>query len=259
MLQLLAAALLAACQPPTATLTVVPRGSTIHPLARAPEADLAWTITCAEVPRSGCFAGAGGVAVRFTAAPTIQVASRAMGPSSDALVASGHEGLPGGDCFGCRVEATRTFACGRGLATATRSVASAAAVIPPQLVILNRELGVFAYEAEGPLADMPTPVSADEVPAGTPFRLNALLLARPKGTEVVTLRMVGPGIDLALTYRDDPATTVPSQDGSDVTSAYQKDLASKVRASGPGRVRAWLEFEGERSEELTLTVVAAGG
>jgi hypothetical protein len=250
--------LLAACQPPTATLTVVPRGSTIHPLARVPEADLAWTITCAEVPRFGCVAGAGDVSVRFASAPTIRVGSRAQGPWYDAPVASGQEGLPGGDCFGCRVEATRTFACGRGLATATRSVASAAAVIPPQLVLLSRELGVFAYQAEGPLAEMPTPVSADEVPAGVAFRLNALLLARPKGTEAVTLRMVGPGIDLTRTYGDDPATTTPAQDGSDVTGAYQKDPDSKVQAAGPGRVRAWLEFEGARSEELTLTVVAAG-
>jgi hypothetical protein len=258
MLELVAASLLAACQPPTATLTVVPRGTTVHPVAGAPEADLAWTITCAEAPGVRCLAAAGEVGVRFAAAPSFRVGSRAGGPGYETRVASGSEVLPGGDCFGCRVEATRTFACGRGLATARRAFDSAEAVIPPRLVVIDRSLGVFTYGLDGPMADVPMPVSADEVPAGTPFRLNALLLARPKGTELVTLRMVGPGIDLSRTYRDDPATTAPSQDGVDVAQAYLNDPASKVRATGPGRVRAWLEFEGERSDELTLTVVPAG-
>lgn len=87
---------------------------------------------------------------------------------------------------------------------------------------------------------------ANQVPLGGLVRLLAYIESSPRGAERVTVHVEGPGVNVVRAYG--------AGDG-DVTTAFNNDAQATFRATAPGEVRVWAEFEGLKSEVRALKVV----
>ena len=232
------------------TATIVPVGATRSGAYPAQLPDVTWTVHCVAAANLDCSAGLQNVHTTF-AATNDTVDEDLIGMVyAGQLDASGTYPLPIADsCFGCKVKADVGGSCGNGLATAATGTTTPVAIIPPVLFLFSGSTIVLNP------GDSATYVNVDAIPVNTPFRLSGVFLTRPRGSESATLRLVGAGIDLSRTYVDDPATDRLDED---VFTAYKADPASIATATSTGTVRAWLEFEGVKSNEVLLTVVAQG-
>lgn len=98
-------------------------------------------------------------------------------------------------------------------------------------------------------------VAASDFPVGVPVRLRGILEAQPRGAETVTVHLEGPGISASRTYRDDP-TAAAAERATVVSRAFWDDEGCVVKATAPGEVRLWAEYEGLSSEVRTFRAVA---
>lgn len=241
--------MLTGCPLPIASVRLIPQGSHTDERYHVPEPAAQWEVACDEVAGMSCNPSAMTLDARLTRDRSVDLGSLTLARVYSTLRARDEQSVPRGHCWGCTIDVTMAFGCGSGLATSfLGGVRSQPLVVPPQI-----HLGTLRIASDGGRGSI-TYFSPDAVPVALPFRLAGGLDVHPWADEKATVRMVGPGFDFTGTYGHDPKETSITSDDS-VENALKVDPKAWVKASGPGTVRVWIEFEGTRSPEALLTLV----